>query len=103
MPRIYVKCKNCLNFKYVKRGKMMKVLILPNNSILKYFRLFYYLPIDIYCEIKNSNNQNYSIRINFYYQNNLIYQIIEIKHIKKNIKICVIHMNLKLMFLIQKF
>ena len=52
----------------------MKVMILPNNSILEYVRFFYYLPLDIYCEIKNSNNQNYSIRINFYYQNNLIYR-----------------------------
>jgi len=43
----------------------MKVMILPNNSILEYVRFFYYLPLDIYCEIKNSNNQNYSIRINF--------------------------------------
>ncbi len=75
MPRIYVKCKNCLNFKYIKGKKLMKVMILPNNSILEYVRFFYYLPLDIYCEIKNSNNQNYSIRINFYYQNNLIYHI----------------------------
>ena len=45
--------------------KLMKVMILPNNSILEYVRFFYYLPLDIYCEIKNSNNQNYSIRINF--------------------------------------
>ena len=65
MPRIYVKCKKCLNFKYIKGKKLMKVMILPNNSILEYVRFFYYLPLDIYCEIKNSNNQNYSIRINF--------------------------------------
>ena len=64
MPRIYVKCKNCLNFKYIKGKKLMKVMILPNNSILEYVRFFYYLPLDIYYEIKNSNNQNYSIRIN---------------------------------------
>ena len=40
MPRIYVKCKNCLNFKYIKGKKLMKVMILPNNSILEYVRFF---------------------------------------------------------------
>ena len=42
---------------------------------MQYVRFFYYLPNEIKCIVKKSKKEEFTVRIDFYFQTNLIYHI----------------------------
>ena len=75
MPYLTILANNCQKLVQSNKQKLQQIHIYPNDSIMGLIQFFYYIPNDISCCIKKSNKQNYKTRINFYFQQNLIYHI----------------------------